>query len=215
MAPYHLCASWTPTFLIPPKHNNSASICDAKAPMTAFGQHSMVPPFYANRASVAPCARTARTAREAPSSGSRLSLSLPLGRARHPSTQQNLLLLFLQRSRQGGAAHHEVQTYVHDGISILWPMACATLATSAPQPADCMAQPFLSYIPVQHNASTRPRVRLYISGGLCCSGMKPPWEPCFLRPTPGGVNQGRDHLINATMALTRITSVRTLSEMRR
>ena len=35
--------------------------------MTAFGQHSMVPPFYVNRASVAPRARTARTAREAPS----------------------------------------------------------------------------------------------------------------------------------------------------
>ena len=32
--------------------------------MTALGQHSMVPPFYANRAKVAPCARTAR---EAPS----------------------------------------------------------------------------------------------------------------------------------------------------
>ena len=38
--------------------------------MTAVGQHSMVPPFYANRAKVAPRARTAhttRTAREAPS----------------------------------------------------------------------------------------------------------------------------------------------------
>ena len=40
--------SWTPTFLIPPKHTNQAPICDAKAPMTAFGQHVMVLPFYAN-----------------------------------------------------------------------------------------------------------------------------------------------------------------------
>ena len=43
--------SWTPTLLIPPKHNNWPPVCDAKAPMTAFGQHSMVPPFYTNRAS--------------------------------------------------------------------------------------------------------------------------------------------------------------------
>ena len=35
--------------------------------MTALGQHSIVPPFYANRAKVAPCMHTARTAREAPS----------------------------------------------------------------------------------------------------------------------------------------------------
>ena len=41
-----------PTPLIPPKHNNWPPICDATAPMTAFGQHSMVPPFYANRASM-------------------------------------------------------------------------------------------------------------------------------------------------------------------
>ena len=36
--------------------------CDAKAPMTAFGQHSTVPTFYANQASVTPRARTARRA---------------------------------------------------------------------------------------------------------------------------------------------------------
>ena len=41
--------------------------------MTALGQHSMVPPFYANRAKVAPRARTANTAREAPSMGIQLS----------------------------------------------------------------------------------------------------------------------------------------------
>ena len=35
--------------------------------MPALGQHSIVPPFYANRAKVAPRARTVRTAREAPS----------------------------------------------------------------------------------------------------------------------------------------------------
>ena len=52
--------SWTPTFLIPPKHNYWPPICDAKASMTAFGQHSMVPPFYANQASVAPHPRTTR-----------------------------------------------------------------------------------------------------------------------------------------------------------
>ena len=44
------------------KHNNWPPICDAKAPTTTFGQHSMVPPFCANRTSV-----TAGTAREAPS----------------------------------------------------------------------------------------------------------------------------------------------------
>ena len=54
--------SYTPTLIIPPKHNNWPPICDAKAPMTAFGQHSMAPPFNANRAKVAPRARTARTA---------------------------------------------------------------------------------------------------------------------------------------------------------
>ena len=59
--------SWTPTFLIAPKHNNWAPICDAKAPMPTLRQHSMVPLFYTNQASVALCARTARTAREAPS----------------------------------------------------------------------------------------------------------------------------------------------------
>ena len=37
--------------------------------MNALGQRSMVPPFYANRAKVAPRARTAHTAREAPSMG--------------------------------------------------------------------------------------------------------------------------------------------------
>ena len=61
---YKAAPSWTPTFLIPPKHHNWAPICDAKAPMTALGQHSMVPLFYANRASIA---LRARTAREAPS----------------------------------------------------------------------------------------------------------------------------------------------------
>jgi hypothetical protein len=56
--------SYSLTLIFPPKANNWPPTCDAKAPMTAFGQHSMVPPFYVNRASVAPCARTAR---EAPS----------------------------------------------------------------------------------------------------------------------------------------------------
>ena len=63
------------SLLFLPKHNNWPSICDAEAPVTAFGQHSVPPAFYANRASVAPCARTARTAREAPS----LPIRLPWG----------------------------------------------------------------------------------------------------------------------------------------
>ena len=32
--------------IIPRKHNKWPPICDAKAPTTAFGQHSMVPSFY-------------------------------------------------------------------------------------------------------------------------------------------------------------------------
>ena len=40
-------------------------VCDAKDPMTAFGQHSTVPLFYANRASVALRACTVHTARTA------------------------------------------------------------------------------------------------------------------------------------------------------
>ena len=32
--------SYTPTLKIPPKHNSWPPLCDAKAPMTAFGQHS-------------------------------------------------------------------------------------------------------------------------------------------------------------------------------
>ena len=52
--------SYTPTLIFPPKHNNWPPSCDAKAPMTAFGQHTMVPPFYANQASVAPRAPRAR-----------------------------------------------------------------------------------------------------------------------------------------------------------
>ena len=59
--------SYTPTLIIPPKHNYWPPICDAKAPMTAFGQHSMAPPFYTNRAKVALRTRTTRTARKAPS----------------------------------------------------------------------------------------------------------------------------------------------------
>ena len=43
--------------------------------MTAFAQHSMVPPFYTNRANVAPRARTAHTAREAPSQAPRARVS--------------------------------------------------------------------------------------------------------------------------------------------
>ena len=56
-----------PSSPFPPRHNNWPFICDAQAPMTAFGQHSLVPAFYATRASVAPRYRTACTAREAPS----------------------------------------------------------------------------------------------------------------------------------------------------
>ena len=39
------------SLLFPPKHNTWRSICDAKAPLTAFGPHSLVPAFDANRAS--------------------------------------------------------------------------------------------------------------------------------------------------------------------
>ena len=40
-----------------PKYKMGMGSCDAEAPMTAFGQHSMVLPFYANRALVAPHTR--------------------------------------------------------------------------------------------------------------------------------------------------------------
>ena len=44
------CTRCPAAHLIPPKRNNWPPICDAITPMMAFGQHSMVPPFYANRA---------------------------------------------------------------------------------------------------------------------------------------------------------------------
>ena len=54
-------------WIFPPKHDHWPSICDAKAPMTAFGQYALVPAFYANRASVAQGAHIVRTACEASS----------------------------------------------------------------------------------------------------------------------------------------------------
>ena len=50
------------SLLFLPKHTNWPPVCDAKAPMTAFGKHSLVPAFYANWAAGAPRAHTASEA---------------------------------------------------------------------------------------------------------------------------------------------------------
>ena len=61
------CPTWDPNMLDPTQTQQLGTkmrCSDAQGPITALGQHSMVPTFYANWAKVAP--RT-RTAREAPS----------------------------------------------------------------------------------------------------------------------------------------------------